>query len=208
MSREMVERFFVYKYEELSDKAKEKAKEEYLNNPWKNDDLYCQIKWDLGELFPNSNLKVQYSLSYCQGDGLNVYGRVQLCDLSNVHAKAPTYNHLQKFNAKEWKRFSHYYEAVCPRIELPMNHRYGYCMASRLDFADDMIGELEDMYYSNIDENLIREFEKAIKELFCAYCNSWEEAGYRYLYEVEDEEMSELSEANEWEYYEDGRLYA
>lgn len=208
MSREIVETFFVYKYEELSDEAKEKAKEQYLDDSLRGEEFSDRLKWDLDELFPNSDLKYAYSLSYCQGDGLNVYGRVELCDLYNVHKKAPKYNHLQRFDEKEWKRFSHYYESVRQRICLPMNMRYGYCMADRLDFADDMISELEDMYYSNISEELIYRFEKAISELFIDYCNDWENAGYKYLYEIDDEEMEEISDANDWEYYEDGRLYA
>lgn len=206
--REIIERFFVYKYEELSDEAKEKAKKWYLNDSLRCEAFSDQLKWDLDELFPNSDLKYGFSLSYCQGDGLNVCGRVELCDLYNVHKKAPKYNHLQRFNEKEWKRFSHYYESVRRCICLPINMRYTYCMADRLDFADDMIGELEDMYYSNIDEELIRHFEKAISELFVDYCGDWEDAGYKYLYEIDDEEMRETSDANDWEYYEDGRFYA
>lgn len=208
MSREIVERFFVYTYEELSNKAKEKVKDWYLQNPWRCEDFSNQLKRDLDELFPNSDLQYEYSLSYCQGDGLNVYGRVALCDLYNIHKKAPKYTHLQSFNEKEWKRFSHYYESVRQRICLPMGMRYCYCIADRLDFAEDMIGELEDMYYSNIDGELIRQFEKAISELFVDYCCDWENAGYEYLYEIDDEEMRETSDANDWEYYEDGRLYA
>ena len=32
-------------------------------------------------LFPNSNLKVEYSLNYCQGDGLNIYGELNIKDI-------------------------------------------------------------------------------------------------------------------------------
>ena len=205
--REIVERFNVYKYAELGELAKEKAKSDYLNTGIRNEDFNHMFEYDIDNLFPNSDLELQYSLSCCQGDGVNVYGRVELCDLCNLEEKAPTLYNFDKFTEKEMKRISAYYEHTRTCICLPMNLRYGYCCADQIDFAEDIIGELQDMDWRNIDKKLIRQFESAVKELFAKYCAEWEKVGYEYLYEISDEDMNELAEANDWEFYENGSFY-
>ena len=45
--------------------------------------------------------------------------------------------------------------------------------------------------------------EKKVEKLSKTY----EEYGYKYFYEVEDEEMTETCEANGWEFLEDGSYY-
>ena len=39
------------------------------------------------------------------------------------------------------------------------------------------------------------------------YCKEWEDAGYKFFYEIDDESMKEVSEVNGWEYLADGTLY-
>ena len=70
----------VYTFAELSESAKEKVRQWYLEGQepyiFSED---CEM-W-LSERFRNSELKVQYSLGYCQGDGLNIYGTLNLYDM-------------------------------------------------------------------------------------------------------------------------------
>ena len=101
----IVKEFELYNYEELSSEAKEKAKREYLDNlePALFTDM---VETDLKTVFPNSDLKVQYSLNYCQGDGLSVYGSLDFEDSFNI-LKGNDYPTLTKdidpFSEKEIK---------------------------------------------------------------------------------------------------------
>lgn len=72
----------LYKFDELSQAAKEKVRDWYLEGQSELSYIFtddCLIR--LKELFPNSDLKVQYSLSYCQKDGFNIYGEIRLDEL-------------------------------------------------------------------------------------------------------------------------------
>ena len=65
----------VYKYGELTEGAKEKVKAWYLEG--REPFVFTEdCEMDLENLFGENDLKVQYSLGYCQGDGFNIYGKV------------------------------------------------------------------------------------------------------------------------------------
>ena len=66
----------VYPFSELSEEAKEEAKRWYLNDETRCNDLTLYYESDIGCIFPNSDLNVQWSLNSCQGDGVNIYGSV------------------------------------------------------------------------------------------------------------------------------------
>lgn len=72
---QVVTDYELYKYEELDSKGKEKAKRKYLDEQDEYE-FTDMVEADTTLVFPNSKLKVQYSLSYCQGDGLSVYGKL------------------------------------------------------------------------------------------------------------------------------------
>lgn len=73
--RTVTEAYNVYTYIELSEEAKEKVNQWYLDDPMKSETISDIFTEDLKKLFPGRNLKMQYSLGDCQGDGLNIYGR-------------------------------------------------------------------------------------------------------------------------------------
>lgn len=72
-----------YTFPELTGEAKEKAKEWYLNDETLSWELTNNYESDLSCIFPNSDLKVQWSLSYCQGDGVKAKEAVMDFDLNN-----------------------------------------------------------------------------------------------------------------------------
>ena len=74
----------VYEYMELSDDAKENAKQWYLNDDPRSYELTDIFMEDIHQIFPNSKLEVQWSLSSCQGDGVNIYGSVDLHDIFSL----------------------------------------------------------------------------------------------------------------------------
>ena len=70
----------VYSFEELDVEAKERVKSWYLDDEIRVDMLTETYEENLRLAFPNSDLKVQWSLSSCQGDGVNIFGTLNLED--------------------------------------------------------------------------------------------------------------------------------
>lgn len=205
----------VYSYTELSDEAKEKVKQDYLNNPVRNDIFYEDCTETIYDLFPQSDLKIQYSLSSCQGDGFNTYGTLDVFNLINLmrnKEKLPfsLLNKIEKdvdiFTSEELDLLSQYYNYYCSSIKIPHNFRYCYSQADYINFSDDWAEELEnaEMEYN---DNLIIKFENFVRKFFSKLNNMFEEEGYDFLYNVSDEEIEDWCEANEYMFLEDGTLF-
>lgn len=193
----------VCKYHELSEDAKQKVKDWYLNDPCRvylfEEDIAC----DLSCLFrEDHDMKVQFDLGYCQGDGLNIYGSVAVIDVIN-YIKNHRTNVLTAEEAEEIMRYAEYTDG----IELPRNSRYAYCVANYISFVWEWVDQLEYYEVENVNIELIKKFERIVKSIFTDLCAEYEKWGYEYFYEISDEELGELCEANEWEFYEDGKLY-
>lgn len=200
----------VYKYIELSDEAKEKARAWYLEGrePYVFTEIVME---DLYNLFGENDLQVQYSLGYCQGDGLNIYGKI---NAENIFKCLENYNggtQLEQFEnvltKKEKKTILHYAE-LCGEIELPINNRYCYCIARYVDVAEEWEYILENHFdYSNINKEALEKFENLVQEVFEKLCASYEEQGYEYFYEISEEDLEEMCEANGYEFLEDGTIF-
>jgi len=189
----------VYKYQELSEQAKEKAKEWYLEGKdasWFKDDceeiLHCE--------FPNSELNVEFSLSYCQGDGLNIYGSINLLELWNKLDK-------NKYTDKEKKFMEYVLKEYSMTYDMPENWRYGYCMSSSWDFTENIISDMEYANLRGIKYDVLKKFDEDCKEYMEKLCSDFESDGYSYFYEVDDDEMIDMCEANEWEFTADGKIF-
>ena len=201
----------IYQYHELSDAAKEKVKDWYLNDPCRTYYFSDDLKYDLEYLFgKNHNLEVQYDLGYCQGDGVNIYGSVSVWEFIDFLKNNERYDNPL---SKEEMNTILLYAEDTDGIGIPHNHHYSYCMADYIDFAGEWIDQLEwaieEGYASvdSIDKELISKFENIVKDIFSKLCKEYEKCGYEYFYEISDAEMQELCEANEWEFYENGTFY-
>lgn len=203
----------VYNFSELSEDAKEKAKQWYLDDdfrPQKFENIYTE---DLHYLFNNSDLKMQFSLSYCQGDGLNIYGKLDLMDVfaairDTDHSGEQFKQYKDLFSEHEQKTIEAYMEACGREIELPYNRHYCYCIDDRVDFADEWIEILEYCRYKNIQIDTIRKMEKLIGTMFENLSATYEKYGYDYFYNADDEVVNETCEANGWRFLEDGTFFA
>lgn len=199
----------VYKYNELSEEAKEKVKEWYLNGQEAfifTDDC----KMDLYNLFGKNNLDVQYSLSYCQGDGFNIYGRIDaksIFDCLENHNGGTQLKRFENVLTEEEKNIILEYAEECGEISLPMNRRYCYSMADYIDIAEEWSWRLEYADYTDINEKLLDKFEELVRDIFTELCRSYEKQGYEYFYEISDEDLEEMCEVNEWEFTEDGKIF-
>lgn len=197
----------IYKFNELTEEAKEKVKEWYLNG--QEAFIFTEdCKQDLYNLFGKNDLDVQYSLAYCQGDGFNIYGRISAEDIFNCLEKHNGGTQLAQFEdmltEKEKKTILHY-ASECGAIELPMNHRYCYSLADYIDIADAW--EYNLYGFKNINVDTLKKFEKLVKGIFHTLCNAYEKWGYDYFYEISEEDLEDACNANEWEFLEDGTIF-
>lgn len=198
----------LYKYEELGCEAKEKAKMDYLDGL--EPALFTDgVETDLKIVFPNSFLGVWYSLNYCQGDGLSVYGTLAFEDIFNI-LKGNDYPALMEgiepFTEKEIKTLR-FYAKEEEELKIDGSCRYPFFRDWCYNFADDWIETFECNGFSFIRTDLIHRFEDAVKTIMRRYCKKWEDIGYKFFYEIDDETMEEMSDGNGWEYLVDGTLY-
>lgn len=203
----------VYNFSELSEDAKEKAKQWYLDDDFRPQEFENIYTEDLYYLFNNSDLKMQFSLSYCQGDGLNIYGKLDLMDVFSVirdtdHSGEQFKQYKDLFSEHEQKTIEAYMEACGREIELPYNRHYCYCVDDRVDFADEWIEILEYCRYKNIQIDTIRKMEKLVGRIFENLSATYEKYGYDYFYNADDEVVNEACEANGWRFLEDGTFFA
>lgn len=210
MMREIIKNFNVYQYSELSEEAKAKVRNWYINDPYRSEELTFIINEDLKNLFPNSTLKVEWSLSSCQGDGVNVYGDLCFMDLVNMvqnHLCGDNYKAFENFFSPKEIKTAKFYSEYCGDVKLPTNRMgYTYCYVSQIDLEADFMYEMS--HFRNINLNLLGKMETYVKNVISKYCSDWERAGYEYLYEPDKEEIETTCEANEWEFLEDGTYYA
>ena len=194
----------VYTYDELSDEAKEKVKSWFLDIRREDDgDVFQDSCMDtLYDLFPNSDVKIEYSLSYSQGDGFNTYGTLSVDDLLNVDLSKITFtdSNITPLSDKDAIK------AVCEKadvtsIALPENRRYGYSMADRIEVVPDYDVELTDE-----ETALLSELEKFAQDVMGFLNKQNEDWGYEYFYEATDEEVADWANANDYEFTEDGEL--
>ena len=203
----------VYNFSELSEDAKEKVKQWYLDDdfrPCEFENIYTE---DLRYLFNNSDLKLQFSLSYCQGDGLNIYGKLDLTDVFTAirdteHSGDLFEQYKDLFSEHEQRTIEAYMEVCGREVELPYNRHYCYCIDDRVDFADDWIESLEYCRYKNIQIDTIRKMEKLVGRMFENLSATYEKYGYDYFYNADDEVVNEECEANGWRFLEDGTFFA
>ena len=130
--REETKTVKIYNYSELSEKAKEKVKQMVLEWKVEDSDIFTEdCKERLMSLFPNSNLKVEYSLNYCQGDGLNIYGDLNIEDI------------LKHLNFEDNKKEK--IKSICINSDYIVLHRnmrgYSYSVKFSED-EDDIINNL------------------------------------------------------------------
>lgn len=209
MSRIITVSYEVFDYNELSAKAKENAKRLILNDYFRTYDFEDMTNEDLYNLF-KSDLKVQFSLSYRQGDGLNIYGNISANNIFNCLDNSNAGKQLAEFEnclTEREIRTILAYQNVCSNIELPYNNRYSYCLASNIDIVETWFDELQNSGYKNINVDTLKKFEKMVREIFSILCRDYEKDGYNYFYTLSDEEAEDFCEANSWEFEADGRLF-
>ena len=100
------------------------------------------------------------------------------------------------------------YAAQCEKIKLPMNNRYCYSLVDYIDIKDNWEYDLE-VYsaYRNINVEVLEKFENLVKGIFRTLCKSYEKWGYEFFYEISEEDLEDVCEANGYEFLENGKLF-
>lgn len=199
-------------FQSFPKKPKKRQRPRYLDG--QEPEIFTEnCEEDLACLFPNSDLKVQYCLAYCQGDGLNIYGELDpldVIDLLREKKCGDTFSEVNKtLTAREEKIIKAYIKIFRFKISLPMNTSgYSYCVADKTDFANEWIEELEYNQFRSINAEAIRKFERIIAYIFRKLAAQYEKAGYEYFYEISDEDMKEICEDNEYMFLKNGTYFA
>ena len=206
--REATIKVNVYNYEELREKAKERVKTEYLQEYRTPYDFSEFCENELSVLFPHSSLRVEYNLSYLQGDGLNIYGILDLEDalMSVMHDLTDE----EQYILTKVLDNNHY------TYRMRQNGLYSYSICDRHCYVEDLIPENE--YDKAVMSALVKfdgetvmsalaKFNHVVRQNLVELCVKFERMGYDFFYTVTDNEMIEISDANGWEYTADGEFF-
>ena len=177
--REVTKTYKVYKYEELSDKAKERALENHNDNDdlsfilpetLKNDLNYFLEENKIEEL---NNKHVHYSLNYCQGDGCCFVG---------------TYR---------WKDYN---------IKIIYYGYYSYHRSVYFEFENT--AEIPDGWTEADQDAKMDEDETEFKYIYKDICLKLEKSGYNEIeYQQSETNFKELCDGNNWEFLENGERW-
>lgn len=209
----------LYKFNELDDKAKEKARD-WFRESWDShdsDDISLAIRehisihhglesegYEPGTLEAEDNdkqsLKIWWSLSSCQGDGVAFEGRFSMDALAKKQPEVrKLVRRLKRFDASysvQIKHFGHYYHWNSMEVEAEL-----YDVRS--------LREESDAHYQARREkaaDLVEDLRKTVHELLKDISRDAAKAGYQEIeYKQSNEYVDECIEANEYTFREDGR---
>lgn len=199
--RTEIRTYNIYSFDELSKEVQAKVIERYKSDEWiienrDNDFYYYCLKY-FQKLFPNSDIELQYSLSYCQGDGLEVYGSFNFLDLLHWN--------ISDFSEKEVKTLTYYFtNIVRDNCKLDGNRHYCYYSHKVEDFYYPIVDDLEVANTRDINYEVIEKFSKITNRTLERVCYSWADIGYDMIYNITDEEIINEINANEYEFLADG----
>ncbi|MDR2056997.1 MAG: hypothetical protein LBP83_01710 [Dysgonamonadaceae bacterium] len=186
----LVKEIKAYRFMELDEYNKEKAKINYLEK----ERLPEFFSEDLTEALKEqglSHLKTCYSLSNCQSDGLCLHGHITHSEifgnkfkgiaLKNVHHKQ-----VQSVNE------------LLYRIDFEHHSQYYHANTISIESYNDAPTDRQDDIINRIVAN--------VKAWYYSFCREWEEYGYKYFYEISDEEMIYGCELNDCWFTDDGNI--
>lgn len=205
MSKTVTREFTVYSFSELSEEAKERARQDYLEWNRCPEDFQDIMDYDLTELFPASDLKLAFEVSFSQSDFMGIYGNLSLIDAINI----VSIEFKNDFTEKEI-RFLKWAVSEYPRnVELSGNsrkfRRYGIAWDS------DLISDLEyDLEYDNIRDiryKTLEKFETKLTGFLEELCKAYFSEAEKYFYEADDSEVEEWAEDNDYYFTENGKFF-
>ncbi len=165
-----------YKYNELAKKVQQNLKEKIVHSWEYMDDFNWEIQDIICNNFPNSDIKAQFSLNCCQGDGVNLYGTL---DYKNA------IEFIKKMQPDKMEDgFVRIVKFCDIDFKLPENPNYAYCYINRADIVESLIYEYEAITDKEPSEDwqaTARRFESVLKNCIEDFCKEMENYGYDYF---------------------------
>ena len=186
----------IYSYSELSEKSKNKVRNDYMENL--DSGIFTELVIEDLREKGLKNLRPLYSLGYCQGDGFCIYGNIDFKEITG-EIKNIFYNNFELSDYKVLKNLKKY-------SQISFNHSGRYYHKYSVDIDIYIDGNLSPKNYENhrkVADKLI----KNIKEWYLDLCDEYEKQGYDFFYGIEDDELQEYCDAMEYEFFQDGTLY-
>lgn len=184
----------VYNFNELSQVAKETAINNFKNNYEINLDFFNdEAKEIISERGFKGNIKLQYSLSNCQGDGLS-FG----CDYFDSQKLHEIFREVLGTGKDKT------IETILNNSYFKLNGNNGrYCYAN--------IGDLEYIFDDNINapniEEVVGKVEKKLVEIYLDLCKELEKIGYDEIeYQYSDEFIANELMELEFQFTEYGKI--
>lgn len=202
--RSVVQTVMLYSYDELSSRAKEKARENIIKE-YRDTDCFDEIIEDRLAAFPNSDLEYQYSLAYREGDGLNIYGKLSIHDMLNYLKRTSGLEDNEQRLMELTSKYDEY-------IVLPCNLHYSYCCVDKypiINYLDSYIREYAEDDFQMAQQEL-KILEEKVFSAFKGICYDLEKIGYEWfygIYEISDDEVNEIAEAYNIEFLQNGELW-
>ena len=180
----------VFKFEELDEATKQKAIDKWYeaeDYPFLEEDIRAELEHlDTFKLF--SDVRLQYSLSYCQGDGLSFSAQIDL----------EAYLKSKKWKEKSIKKLT---DEVYKFYSKGNQGRYSY--ASKSDIEYETQGNV---IHERIEAKL-DVLKDEIAEYYLNICRKLEKYGYSILeYRMDFKEFAEHCEANGYMFTENGQI--
>lgn len=189
----------VYKFEELSDKAKDKA-HDYFMEHWLNSEDYADLDYFQSMLEEKGfrDPKINYSGFWSQGDGASF-----TCDFIDIEAYFKAYGLMNKDKNHKmflaaWKR--DWVESVkIYRISSRYYHENTIDISWSCNFRKQRAVWIEKIF-ANIVQDILNDAKDLSREIYKGLEEQYEYAtSYEYIQQVFD--------GNDIEFYEDGRIF-
>ena len=194
----------IYTFDELSDEAKEMARDWYRSvsdSDYVNDCIEEQLTQEIYETFLClvDDFKLSFSLSNCQGDGVS------------FTATLPVYNEKTKslYEKIFGDKMTRNIKRVLPflKIKFVRNGRNYYCHKYTVDTETSYNSGYECVSTSRVD-SVADDIESIINDWRCSVCDELESYGYDIIeYINSDEYIDEEIISNKYEFTKDGKIW-
>ena len=184
-------------FSELVDSnAISKAKREILHIVRCPEEFSEMLTMELKDIYGLTGLTPYYSISFCQGDGLCLTGKIRLDELFNN----PLFSKIA-FAGLYHKSVKMIHDYI---NDINFTHKCAqYYYPSSINISLDVIYGDD---FAKKHWAVVYKIEDNITKWYLEFCKSWEKNGYDYFYEIDDEEMSDVCELNEWFFDQYGNL--
>lgn len=222
--RTITNTFNVYNFDELTQDGKKQAIEKWYadGNREIENEQFKEFAEEFLSLLKFKNVKLRYSLGYCQGDGLSFTADTMQSESvisfleMIVNKQSPEIGYKVLENAvdklHECITISNIDFELLKEFDFKIefnesNSRYCHKNSVNIDsyFEDENQHSIEIMDNQRTE---LEEIENSFKEMYFVICDILENQGYSQIYyEMNETEFNEMCEANSYEFLEDGTLY-